>query len=144
MASGAIADLADGSVGKAKGRELARRLLTLLGPFAGLIGVTVLFAILTRDSGAFLTAYNARTVAVHTAGDPPNSSDRPRPEPKALPTENIRVIPKTPMPAMVPTGFPRTSLMVLLKSSDGWKGLIPMEDAFLCASIRVLTSLYAS
>ena len=32
----------------------------------GLVGVTVLFAVLTRDSGSFLTAYNWRTIAVQT------------------------------------------------------------------------------
>ncbi len=43
-----------------------RKLVTLVGPFAGLIGVTVLFAVLTRQSGTFLTPYNWRTIAVHT------------------------------------------------------------------------------
>ena len=48
------------------GRGALRRLLTLVGPFAGLIGVTLLFAYLTRHTGSFLTAFNWRTIAVHT------------------------------------------------------------------------------
>jgi len=42
------------------------RALTAVGPFLGLIGTVLLFAYLTRDSGAFLTAYNWRTIAVQT------------------------------------------------------------------------------
>lgn len=41
-------------------------LLTVVGPFLGLIAVVALFAILTRDTGSFLTAYNWRTIAVQT------------------------------------------------------------------------------
>jgi ribose/xylose/arabinose/galactoside ABC-type transport system permease subunit len=43
-----------------------RRIVTLIGPFAGLIGVTILFAILTRHTGTFLKPFNLRMVAVHT------------------------------------------------------------------------------
>jgi ribose/xylose/arabinose/galactoside ABC-type transport system permease subunit len=39
---------------------------TVLGPFLGLILITLLFAFLTRDSGSFLTTYNWRTIAVQT------------------------------------------------------------------------------
>src|SRR5690349_6674174 len=42
------------------------RVLTLLGPFGGLIGVTILFALLTRQSGTFMTTFNWRLIAVHT------------------------------------------------------------------------------
>jgi ribose/xylose/arabinose/galactoside ABC-type transport system permease subunit len=49
-----------------RGREFLRRLLTLIGPFAGLIGTTLLFAYLTRHTGRFLTVYTWRMIAVHT------------------------------------------------------------------------------
>jgi ribose/xylose/arabinose/galactoside ABC-type transport system permease subunit len=39
---------------------------TVFGPFLGLVLVTLLFAVLTRESGSFLTAYNWRTIAVQT------------------------------------------------------------------------------
>jgi ribose/xylose/arabinose/galactoside ABC-type transport system permease subunit len=39
---------------------------TVFGPFLGLLLVTVLFAVLTRESGSFLTTYNWRTIAVQT------------------------------------------------------------------------------
>jgi ribose/xylose/arabinose/galactoside ABC-type transport system permease subunit len=39
---------------------------TVLGPFLGLILITVLFAVLTRDSGQFLTVFNWRTIAVQS------------------------------------------------------------------------------
>ena len=39
---------------------------TVLGPFLGLVLIVALFAGLTRDSGAFLTAYNWRTIAVQS------------------------------------------------------------------------------
>jgi ribose/xylose/arabinose/galactoside ABC-type transport system permease subunit len=39
---------------------------TVFGPFLGLLLVTLLFAVLTRESGSFLTAYNWRTIAVQT------------------------------------------------------------------------------
>jgi ribose/xylose/arabinose/galactoside ABC-type transport system permease subunit len=39
---------------------------TVFGPFLGLVLVTLLFALLTRESGSFLTAYNWRTIAVQT------------------------------------------------------------------------------
>jgi ribose/xylose/arabinose/galactoside ABC-type transport system permease subunit len=39
---------------------------TVFGPFLGLALITVLFAVLTRDSGRFLTIENWRTIAVHT------------------------------------------------------------------------------
>jgi ribose/xylose/arabinose/galactoside ABC-type transport system permease subunit len=39
---------------------------TVLGPFLGLILITVLFAWLTRNSGSFVTAYNWRTIAVQS------------------------------------------------------------------------------
>lgn len=41
-------------------------LWTVVGPFLGLILITLLFAYLTRASGSFLTAYNWRTIAVQT------------------------------------------------------------------------------
>jgi ribose transport system permease protein len=41
-------------------------LLTLFGPFLGVIAVAGLFAFLTRDTGSFLTAGNWRTIAVHS------------------------------------------------------------------------------
>ncbi len=47
-------------------RIAARRLMTLLGPFVGLIIVTGLFAFLTRHTGSFLTSANWRTIAVQT------------------------------------------------------------------------------
>jgi len=40
--------------------------LTALGPFLGLVLITLLFAFLTRDSGNFLTIYNWRMIAVQT------------------------------------------------------------------------------
>jgi ribose/xylose/arabinose/galactoside ABC-type transport system permease subunit len=39
---------------------------TIVGPFLGLIGTILLFAYLTRESGAFLTVYNWRTISVQT------------------------------------------------------------------------------
>jgi ribose/xylose/arabinose/galactoside ABC-type transport system permease subunit len=42
------------------------RLLTLLGPFLGLLLITMLFAQLTRGGGTFLTAENWRLIAVQT------------------------------------------------------------------------------
>lgn len=39
---------------------------TVFGPFLGLVLITVLFALLTRQSGLFLTADNWRTIAVQT------------------------------------------------------------------------------
>jgi hypothetical protein len=48
---------------------------------------------------------------VHMTGGPPKSIERPRPEPTALPTENIRVMRKTPTPATTPHPLPRWSLM---------------------------------
>lgn len=39
---------------------------TLLGPFLGLVLIVVLFAMITRVSGTFLTADNWRTIAVQT------------------------------------------------------------------------------
>lgn len=57
-------------VGRAKGGEVLRGKLgwvwTVFGPFLGLILITVLFAILTRESGSFLATYNWRTIAVQT------------------------------------------------------------------------------
>jgi ribose/xylose/arabinose/galactoside ABC-type transport system permease subunit len=50
----------------ARGRGLLRRLLALVGPFAGLIATTLLFAYLTRHTGKFLTVYNVRTIAQHS------------------------------------------------------------------------------
>lgn len=43
-----------------------RDLVRVLGPFAGLVLITILFAVLTRSSGQFLTVYNWRTIAVQT------------------------------------------------------------------------------
>jgi ribose/xylose/arabinose/galactoside ABC-type transport system permease subunit len=40
--------------------------MALIGPFGGLIGVTILFAILTRQTGTFMTTFNWRLIAVHT------------------------------------------------------------------------------
>jgi ribose/xylose/arabinose/galactoside ABC-type transport system permease subunit len=39
---------------------------TVFGPFLGLVLITALFAMLTRQSGQFLSAENWRTIAVHT------------------------------------------------------------------------------
>ncbi len=39
---------------------------TVFGPFLGLVLITVLFAVMTRQSGLFLTADNWRTIAVQT------------------------------------------------------------------------------
>jgi ribose/xylose/arabinose/galactoside ABC-type transport system permease subunit len=39
---------------------------TVFGPFLGLLLVTVLFAVVTREAGSFLTVYNWRTIAVQT------------------------------------------------------------------------------
>ncbi len=39
---------------------------TVFGPFLGLILITGLFAVLTRESGSFLSAYNWKTIAVQT------------------------------------------------------------------------------
>ena len=39
---------------------------TVFGPFLGLVLITALFAVLTRESGRFLTVENWRTIAVHT------------------------------------------------------------------------------
>jgi ribose/xylose/arabinose/galactoside ABC-type transport system permease subunit len=39
---------------------------TVFGPFLGLVLVALLFAVLTRESGSFLTVYNWRTIAVQT------------------------------------------------------------------------------
>ncbi len=47
-------------------RGLAGWLWTVLGPFAGLALIVLLFAYLTRDRGSFLTVYAWRTILVHT------------------------------------------------------------------------------
>src|SRR6266481_1047323 len=39
---------------------------TVFGPFLGLVLITALFAMLTRESGLFLSLYNWRTIAVQT------------------------------------------------------------------------------
>jgi ribose/xylose/arabinose/galactoside ABC-type transport system permease subunit len=39
---------------------------TVFGPFLGLVLITLLFAVLTRESGLFLSVYNWRTIAVQT------------------------------------------------------------------------------
>jgi ribose/xylose/arabinose/galactoside ABC-type transport system permease subunit len=39
---------------------------TVFGPFLGLVLITVLFAVLTRDSGRFLSVQNWRTIAVQS------------------------------------------------------------------------------
>ncbi len=39
---------------------------TVFGPFLGLMLITGLFTLMTRESGQFLTAYNWRTIAVQT------------------------------------------------------------------------------
>lgn len=49
-----------------RGRAAIRRLISLIGPFAGLIGVTILFAVLTRETGTFLTAYTWQSIALQT------------------------------------------------------------------------------
>lgn len=59
----------DKVVGSQRGAALRGTLgyvWTVLGPFLGLLLTAALFAWLTRDSGAFLTAYNWRTIAVQT------------------------------------------------------------------------------
>jgi ribose/xylose/arabinose/galactoside ABC-type transport system permease subunit len=48
-----------------RGRSLGW-VLTMVGPFLGLLATVLLFAYLTRESGAFLTAYNWRTISVQT------------------------------------------------------------------------------
>lgn len=79
------------------------------------------------------TAATARVHrAVHMTGLPPNMSDSPRPDPTAFPTENISVIPKTPIPAITPVPLPSTSLMVVISE--------PRE----CRAIRTLMSVKAS
>jgi hypothetical protein len=52
---------------------------------------------------------------VQRTGDPPKTRERPSPEPTALPTENISVMPKTPTPASTPTGLPRCSLIEVIR-----------------------------
>lgn len=65
-----MAGLGHEEVGLEKGGLAGRRTLgwvwTVFGPFLGLVLITMLFAVLTRDSGLFLTAYNWRTIAVQT------------------------------------------------------------------------------
>ena len=43
-----------------------RWVLTILGPFLGLIMTVALFAWMTRESGSFMTVYNWRTISVQT------------------------------------------------------------------------------
>ena len=52
--------------GASRAREHARRLWGILGPFVGLLLITALFAGLTGRDGAFLSAFNWRTIAVQT------------------------------------------------------------------------------
>ena len=52
------------------------------------------------------------TSSVQNTALPPNSIDRARPDPAALPTEKHRVMKKTPQPASTPTGFPSVCLIV--------------------------------
>jgi ribose/xylose/arabinose/galactoside ABC-type transport system permease subunit len=64
-----VAELAS-DVGTKSGAPALRGTLgwvwTILGPFLGLLLITLLFAFLTRSTGFFLTAYNWRTIAVQT------------------------------------------------------------------------------
>jgi ribose/xylose/arabinose/galactoside ABC-type transport system permease subunit len=53
----------DGSVAP---RRTVGWIWTMLGPFVGLLLITALFAVLTRDSGAFLSVLNWRTILVQT------------------------------------------------------------------------------
>ncbi len=65
----AVDDFAGSEIGVKSGpsgRATLRRMLTLLGPFLGLLAATALFAWLTRGTGSFLTTYNWRTIAVQT------------------------------------------------------------------------------
>ncbi len=50
----------------APGRGSLGWILTVFGPFLGLILITMLFAYLTRDSATFMTVANWRTIAVQT------------------------------------------------------------------------------
>jgi ribose/xylose/arabinose/galactoside ABC-type transport system permease subunit len=52
--------------GSIAGRGTLGWVWTVFGPFLGLVLITVLFAVLTRESGSFLTVYNWRTIAVQT------------------------------------------------------------------------------
>jgi ribose/xylose/arabinose/galactoside ABC-type transport system permease subunit len=57
-------------VGAPKSRVALRGTLgwvwTVFGPFLGLVLITTLFAILTRETGTFLSPFNWRTIAVQT------------------------------------------------------------------------------
>jgi ribose/xylose/arabinose/galactoside ABC-type transport system permease subunit len=54
------------STRKVRLRSLMSWVSTVFGPFLGLVLITVLFAVLTRESGSFLSLYNWRTIAVQT------------------------------------------------------------------------------
>ena len=54
------------SVEEGVGIGLGFRAWSVVGPFVGLILVTLLFAFLTRRSGSFLTLFNWRTIGVQT------------------------------------------------------------------------------
>jgi ribose/xylose/arabinose/galactoside ABC-type transport system permease subunit len=67
---GANVGVGGDEIGPGKGPRALRGTLgwawTVFGPFLGLLLITALFAILTRDSGSFLTIYNWRLIAVQT------------------------------------------------------------------------------
>jgi ribose/xylose/arabinose/galactoside ABC-type transport system permease subunit len=67
---GANVGVGGDEVGPGKGPTALRGTLgwawTVFGPFLGLVLITALFAILTRDAGSFLTIYNWRLIAVQT------------------------------------------------------------------------------
>lgn len=57
---------ADAASKSRKLKSVSRSLWRTLGPFVGLVLITLLFAFLSRSSGRFLTVYNWRTIAVQT------------------------------------------------------------------------------
>ena len=57
---------AAGEASRSYGRMAKRMFLALVGPFAGLIGATLLFAYLSRHTGMFLQAFTWQMIAVHT------------------------------------------------------------------------------
>ena len=61
----ALADENDKS-GQTARRAVLRWLWTVVGPFLGLVLISLLFGYLTRGSGTFFSGYNWRTIAVHT------------------------------------------------------------------------------
>ena len=54
---------------------------------------------------------------LQSTGLPPKTIESPRPDPTALPTENISVMQKTPTPATQPVGRPRCSLIEVMSET---------------------------